>query len=171
MYKVKLVSKYKGGYNVEDIRQGIVYPMSNGWVKEAIEKGYVSNGIINNKTNQINMIKEKSQAKKDNLVNLYKTKAIVEERIFKTPNDSDFVQVWNVRLVRKGGKYSEGALVHKRDNPLVEFVNHETGRVVADYYIDTILEGQGGLNLGRGQRNMIYPVHMNEIREWLKLVQ
>lgn len=170
MYKVKLVSKMQGGYMVKDLRQGIEYAMSNGWVKDAIENGWVSNGVIKN--DRINMIKETVEKEKSNVINLFENrKYLVEERLFKTPNDADLVQSWTVRLVRKGGKYSEGDLVHKRDNPLVEFVNHETGRAVADYYLDTILEGQSGLNLGRGQRNMIFPQHMNQIREWLKQVQ
>lgn len=83
--------------------------------------------------------------------------------------------VWAVRIVEHGDNYGlNDALTHKGERPLVEFYDtrHEhtdLGQFVTRYFLGTLIDGDGGLNLDGGvpSWNINEPC-MNRIRDWLR---
>lgn len=83
--------------------------------------------------------------------------------------------VWVVRIVEHGDNYGlNDALTHKGERPLVEFYDtrHEhtdLGQFVTRYFLGTLIDGEGGLNLQGGVPTWsINEPCMNRIRGWLR---
>lgn len=83
--------------------------------------------------------------------------------------------VWVVRIVEHGDNYGlNDALTHKGERPLVEFYDtrHEhtdLGQFVSRYYLGTLIDGEGGLNLQGGVPTWyINEPCTNRIRDWLR---
>ena len=82
--------------------------------------------------------------------------------------------IWAVRIVEKGDKYGLDDCLDNTGKPLVEFYDTryeltDLGQFVSRYHIDTLLGGDGGLNLDGGvpSWNINEPC-MNRIRDWLR---
>lgn len=92
------------------------------------------------------------------------------------------VDKFNVRIVRKGGRYGlNNCLTHDKDEPMVEFYDSryphtEHGQFVSRYYVATILgtdrygSGEGGLCLDGGNRDQwtVSEKDMDTVREYLR---
>lgn len=83
--------------------------------------------------------------------------------------------IWAVRIVEHGDNYGlNGTLTHKWERPLVEFYDtrHEHtdfGQFVSRYFLETLIDGEGGLNLQGGVPMWsINEPCMNRIRDWLR---
>ena len=82
--------------------------------------------------------------------------------------------IWAVRIVENGDKYGLDDCMDNDGTPFVEFYDTryehtDLGQFVSRYFIDTMTEGEGGLNLYGGvpSRNINEPC-MNRIRDWLR---
>jgi len=82
---------------------------------------------------------------------------------------------WAVRIVEKGDKYGlKDCLTHEGDEPLVEFYDTryehtDLGQFVSRYFLETLIDGEGGLNLQGGVPMWsINEPCMNRIRDWLR---
>lgn len=83
--------------------------------------------------------------------------------------------VWAVRIVEQGDKYGlKDRLTHEGEEPLVEFYDTryehtDLGQFVSRYFIDTLADGEGGLNLdGCEPEWTIHRPCMHRIRDWLR---
>lgn len=81
---------------------------------------------------------------------------------------------WAVRIVELNDKYGLNDCLVNTDSPLVEFFDTryehtDLGQFVSRYFLDTLAEGEGGLNLDGGvpSWNVNEPC-MNRIRDWLR---
>ena len=83
--------------------------------------------------------------------------------------------VWAVRIVEKGDKYGiKNGLTHAGEEPLVEFFDTryehtDLGQFVSRYYLSTLLDSNGGMNLDGGVTDWyINDPCGNRIRDWLR---
>ena len=96
-------------------------------------------------------------------------------------NDNQREQEWTVRIVEEGDKYGlDNCLTYQKDEPVIEFYDAEhdfhkledgtiLGQFVGRYYLSTIMEGTGGLNLmGYEPKWTIEDFAMDTIREYIQ---
>lgn len=81
------------------------------------------------------------------------------------------IEGFEVGIVQKGGAYGlNKCLTHTKDDPLVEFYTAK-GQFVSRYYLSTLMESTGGLNLeGNVPEWQISNEGMNRVRYWLMTV-
>lgn len=89
--------------------------------------------------------------------------------------DATSGQTWVVRLVHRGEHYGlNDQLVHDEREPLVEFFDPrqphtDLGQFVSRYFVGTLLEGSGGLDLmGHEPTWKISSSAMLMVRDWLR---
>lgn len=82
--------------------------------------------------------------------------------------------IWAVRIVEKGDKFGANDCLDNDGTPLVEFYDTryehtDLGQFVTRYFLGTLIDGDGGLNLDGGvpSWNINEPC-MNRIRDWLR---
>ena len=81
--------------------------------------------------------------------------------------------IWAVRIVEKEDKYGLDDCLVNEGKPLVEFYDTryehtDLGQLVSRYFIDTLIDGEGGLYLdGCEPEWTIHRPCMNRIRDWL----
>lgn len=82
--------------------------------------------------------------------------------------------IWAVRIVEKGDKYGLDDCLDNDGKPLVEFYDTryehtDLGQFVSRYFLDTLAEGERGLNLDGGVPAWsVNESCMNRIRDWLR---
>lgn len=85
------------------------------------------------------------------------------------------VGIFNIRLVRQGQKYGRNdCLTHEHPESLVEFYDSRwpkfgpLGQFVARYYLSTLMDVKGGLNLYGGVPDwQIGATAMAQVQAWL----
>jgi len=82
--------------------------------------------------------------------------------------------IWAVRIVEKDDKYGVDDCLDNDGTPLVEFYDTryehtDLGQFVTRYFLGTLIDGEGGLNLQGGVPTWsINEPCMNRIRDWLR---